>query len=196
VVVEHAVDLDVLLVLHDGGVVAHDVADPDPLEPLDPLTPVGRFTGLGVGSTVGDAETAAHLRVVGTVLSAAMLAGIASRALEVARAYALEREQFGVPIGSFQAVKHMLADMYVRSSLAQSETYAAAVVLGQNDAAAAKLLATDAAMANAAAAVQILGGMGFTWEMLPNYLLKRAWVLEHGFGTADEHALRVGEAIR
>jgi alkylation response protein AidB-like acyl-CoA dehydrogenase len=166
------------------------------LEPLDPLTPVGRYTGLGDGMPVGDAATAAHLRLVGTILSAAMLAGIAWRALEVARAYALEREQFGVPIGSFQAIKHMLADMYVRSTLAQSETYAAAVVQGDEDAAAAKLLATDAAITNAGDAVQVLGGMGFTWEMLPNYLLKRAWVLEHGFGTADEHALRVGAAVR
>ena len=142
------------------------------------------------------------LRLLGTVLSAALLVGVATRALDVARAYALERHQFGVPIGSFQAVKHMLADMYVRGGLAQSATYAAAAVAQQPDgddparaAAAAKLLAAEAAVANASTAVQVLGGMGFTWDMLPNHLLKRAWVLEQGFGAADDHALRLGATL-
>jgi len=113
----------------------------------------------------------------------------------VARAYALEREQFGAPIGSFQAVKHLLADMYVRSSLAQSETYAAAALEDPAAGAAAKVLAADAAIANAGTAVQVLGGMGFTWDMLPHYLLKRARVLEQSFGTADDHAGRLGSAL-
>jgi alkylation response protein AidB-like acyl-CoA dehydrogenase len=204
-VVEHAADVDVLLVLGDDGVVAHrtaDLAPPAPLDPLDPLTPVGRFTGLGPGTPVAGPEAAAELRVLGTVLGAALLVGLASRSLEVARAYALERQQFGVPIGSFQAVKHLLADMYVRHGLAQSATYAAAAVVqrpGDDDparaAAAAKLLAAEAAIDNASTAVQVLGGMGFTWDMLPNYLLKRAWVLEQAFGTADDHALHLGAAV-
>lgn len=210
VAVEHAADLDVLLVVGDDTVVAHDTADlaaPVALDPLDPLTPVGRFTDVPTadptdGRAVGGADTAAELRLLGTVLSAAQLAGTASRALDVARTYALEREQFGAPIGSFQAIKHILADMYLRSSLAQSATYAAAAVAQDPDgddpgraAASAKLLAADAAIANAGAAVQVLGGMGFTWDMLPNYLLKRAWVLEAGFGAGDEHALRLGDQV-
>ena len=204
-VVEHAADIDVLLVVDDDGVVAHRTADltpPTPLDPLDPLTPVGRFTGVAGGRTVGAADDATRLRRLGTVLSAALLVGVASRALEVARAYALERHQFGEPIGSFQAVKHLLADMYVRGGLAQSATYAAAAVVQQPDgddpgraAASAKLLAADAAIANASTAVQVLGGMGFTWDMLPNHLLKRAWVLEQGFGAADDHALHLGSTL-
>jgi alkylation response protein AidB-like acyl-CoA dehydrogenase len=97
--------------------------------------------------------------------------------------------------------------MYVRSGLAQSATYAAAAVLqdpGHDDtvraASAAKLLAGEAAIANASTAIQVLGGMGFTWDMLPNHLLKRAWVLEHSFGLADDHAASIGtrlvEALR
>ena len=201
-VVEHAGDIDVVLVVDDHGVVAHRTADldqPTPLDPLDPLTPVGRLTGLAGGRPVGDADAAAGLRLVGTVLNAALLVGVAARALEVARAYALERHQFGVPIGSFQAVKHLLADMYVRSSIAQSATYAAAAVLqdpGRDDprrsAAGAKLLAGEAAIANAGAAIQVLGGMGFTWDMLPNHLLKRAWVLEHEFGDVEQHEAELG----
>ena len=204
-VVEHAVDIDVLLVVDEDGVVAHrtaDLAPPNPLDPLDPLTSVGLFTGLAGGRPVGDADAASALRLLGTVLSAALLVGLATRALEVARAYAVDRHQFGVPIGSFQAVKHLLADMYVRGGLAQSATYAAAAVVHEPDgadparaAASAELLAAEAAIANASTAVQVLGGMGFTWDMLPHHLLKRAWVLEQGFGAADDHALGLGSAL-
>ncbi|HEY7070535.1 MAG TPA: hypothetical protein VH479_10490, partial [Acidimicrobiales bacterium] len=94
VVVEHAGDLDVLLAVHDDRVVAHETAglgEPEPLVPLDPLTPVGRYRGLGAGTELGDAEVAADLRRRGTLLTAAALAGVAGRALDVARAYALER---------------------------------------------------------------------------------------------------------
>jgi alkylation response protein AidB-like acyl-CoA dehydrogenase len=204
-VVEHAAEIDTILVVVGDDVVAHSTAElpaPTPLEPLDPLTTIGMFTGLRTGRIVGGAEAAARMRELGTVLSAALLLGVASRGLEVARSYALEREQFGVPIGSFQAIKHILADMYVRTVLAQSATYAASAVLddaGRDDAmraaATAKLVAGDAAIANASSAVQVLGGMGFTWDMLPNYLLKRAWVLEQGFGTADDHAMYLGSTM-
>jgi alkylation response protein AidB-like acyl-CoA dehydrogenase len=204
-VVEHAAELDALVVLRPGGVFlvpGDDLPPPQQLAPIDPLTPVGRFEAVPPGEQVGDGEAATRIRLLGTVLSAAMLLGLSVRALEVARAYALEREQFGVPIGSFQAVKHILADMYVRTAMARSSTYAAAAVVddpGIGDAArtvaAAKLLAGEAAIDNAGAAVQVLGGMGFTWDMLPHYLLKRAWVLEHAFGTTDAHALAIGSAL-
>jgi alkylation response protein AidB-like acyl-CoA dehydrogenase len=206
-VVEHAADVDVVLVVSESAVVAHrtdELTGPVELEPLDPTTPVGRFTGIAShrGEPLGDAGTAARVAMLGTVLSAAMLVGVATRALEVARSYALERSQFGAPIGSFQAVKHLLADMYVRANLAQSSTYAAAAIADdpsgaatERAAAGAKLLAADAAIANAGTAIQVLGGMGFTWAMLPNYLLKRAWVLEQSFGTVDEHALALGASL-
>ena len=204
-VVEHAPDLDLLLVVDDEQVMVHrtaDLAPPEPLLALDPLTPVGRFVDLGAGEPVADAAAVARLRRLGTVLAAAELVGIASRALETARAYALERQQFDVPIGSFQAIKHLLADRYVAVNLAQSSTYAAAAVLDDprgddpdRSASVAKLLATDAALDGAGTAVQVLGGMGFTWDMLPNHLLKRAWIREAGFGSADDHALRVGASV-
>jgi len=203
--VEHAAEIDVLLVVGDAGIRSHPTADltrPRELHPLDPLTPVGRFVDLPDGALLGDGVAAASVKALGTVLSAAMLTGVAARALEIAREYALQREQFGVPIGSFQAVKHLLADMYVRSTLAQSATYAAAAVLDgpaedevARSVAGAKVLAGQAALANASDAVQILGGMGFTWEMVTNHLLKRAWVLEQAFGTAHHHALHLGASL-
>lgn len=203
-VVEHPDDIDVLLVVDGDAIALHRTADlpaPGPLDPLDPLTPVGWFAGLPVGAPLavdvtGTDIDVAQLRRRGTVLSAALLAGLAGRALEVARAYALERHQFGVPIGSFQAVQHLLADMFVEANLAQSAVYAAAALADDDTSAArAKLLAGEAAVGNARTAVQVLGGMGFTWEMLPHRLLKRAWVLEQGFGTTDDHALRLGATL-
>jgi alkylation response protein AidB-like acyl-CoA dehydrogenase len=117
----------------------------------------------------------------------------------VARDYALTREQFNVPIGSFQALKHLMADMFVRAELARSATYAAASVIdnprvGDPERAVriAKVLAGEAALANSRAAVQILGGMGFTWAMPPHFLLKRSWVLESSFGTTEDHARPLG----
>jgi alkylation response protein AidB-like acyl-CoA dehydrogenase len=184
--------------LVDGG----ELPDPQPLVPFDPLTPVGGVDALPAGEQVGDAADGARLRLLGAALSAAMLLGVADRALDVARGYALERRQFGVPIGSFQAVKHILADMYVRTAQARSATYAAAAVIDDptggdpaRTVAGAKLLAGEAAVANAGAAVQVLGGMGFTWDMPPHYLLKRAWLLDQAFGTADDHALALGSGL-
>jgi alkylation response protein AidB-like acyl-CoA dehydrogenase len=205
VVVEHAAEIDVLLMLRDDGVflcAGSDLPAFAPLAPLDPLTPVGRAAALPPGVRVGDELDAERMRLVGTVLGAALLLGVADAALQTSRRYALEREQFGVPIGSFQAVQHMLADMYVRTTLARSATYAAAAVLDDPEigdatraSAAAKLLSGEAAVENARGAIQVHGGMGFTWEMPPNYLLKRAWVLEHVFGNADAHALALGARI-
>jgi alkylation response protein AidB-like acyl-CoA dehydrogenase len=203
VIVEHAGEIDSLLVLRSAGVfVCSDLPPFTSLAPLDPLTPVGRCDAVPTGTRVGDAEDAAQLRRVGTVLSAALLLGVSDAALEASRRYALEREQFGVPIGSFQAVQHILADMYVRTALARSATYAAAAVLDDPEigdpfraSAAAKLLAGEAALENAKAAIQVHGGVGFTWEMLPNYLLKRAWVLEQSFGDADSHAYSISTCI-
>ena len=205
VVVEHATGSDVVVVLHPDRVERCTPADLPPSiagEPLDPLTPATAYAELPTGAVVGDAEGARRIRRFGTVLAAAMLVGGAQGALDVASGYASERHQFGVPIGSFQAVKHLLADMYVRVELARAATYAAAAILDderagdpERAAGAAKLLAGDAGIANARTAVQVLGGMGFTWEMLPHYFLKRAWVLEHSFGTGEEHARALGDAV-
>ena len=205
ILVEHAPEIDALLVLRDDGVfvcAGDDLPAFEPVAPLDPLTPVGRAAVLPRGARVGDARAAIDARLAGTVLTAAMLLGVSDAALDASRRWALEREQFGVPIGSFQAVQHLLADMYVRTALARSATYAAAATLddpGIGDpiraSAAAKLLAGEAALENARVAIQVHGGMGFTWEMPPHYLLKRAWVLEHAFGDADAHALALGTAI-
>jgi alkylation response protein AidB-like acyl-CoA dehydrogenase len=205
VLVEHAVDIDALVVIHADRaelVGATDLDGAEPLDPLDPLTPVGRHHRVPTGQVVGNSELADDLRHQATVLTAALATGVAQAALDLARDYALERHQFDRPIASFQALKHMMADMYVRTGLARSSTYAAAAVLddpvvGHRERAVsgAKLLAGEAAGDNARAAIQILGGMGFTWEMPTNLMLKRAWVLEQSLGSATEHALAISDSL-
>src|SRR5262249_29168907 len=160
----------------------------EPRAGIDPTRPLAWLRLDGAGGERLDAEPAG-LRRIATVLLAAEAVGIAERTLEASVAHAKVRQQFGRPIGSFQAVKHRCADMAVRAEVARSLTTFAALALrdGQADAARhvreAKALAVDAALANAHDDVQNHGGMGFTWEADAHLYLKRAWVLEHQFGT-------------
>jgi len=205
VVVEHADESQVLVVLRgDRAEVCPlaDVARSGDGSPMDPLTPVGVLASVPAGTVVAEGAAVHRLRRDGRILAAASLVGGAQAVLDVARDYALGREQFGVPIGSFQAVKHILADMYVRVEVARAATYAAAAVAagkgdGDPDLAArtAKHLGGEAAVLNARAGVQVLGGMGFTWDMLPHYFLKRAFVLDLAFGTSSSHAAQLGAAV-
>ena len=195
---DYGQNLDMVIVLRDDGVFViprDDLGELEAVAPTDPLTPIGRARQLPRGTRVADRQVATEMRYLGTVLASALLLGIADRALQSAVAYAGSRQQFGRPIGSFQAIKHLLADMYVRTLLARSATYAAAAIADDREsgdfvvaASAAKLIATDAAIRNAKTCIQVHGGMGFTWEMIPHYLLKRAWVLEYAFGNRAEHA--------
>jgi alkylation response protein AidB-like acyl-CoA dehydrogenase len=204
-VIEHASESDVVVVVHDDRIERCDrAALPNAAahEPLDPLTPATAYADVPRGEVIGGPGEAQALRRIGTVLASSMLVGVAQGALDVASRYALERHQFGVPIGSFQAIKHLLADMYVRTELARSATYAAAAIYDDaragdivKAASTAKLLAGEAGLTNGRTAVQVLGGMGFTWETLPHYFLKRAWVLEQSFGTSDAHALALSDGL-
>ena len=146
----------------------------------------------GVDAVTLDAD-ATRLRRAATVLAAAEAVGVAERTLEASVAYAKVRQQFGKPIGSFQAVKHRCADMAVRAEVARSATTFAAVAVrdGEPDpdrhAHVAKALATAAAITNASENVQNHGGMGYTWEADAHLYLKRAWLLEHTLGTRAGH---------
>jgi alkylation response protein AidB-like acyl-CoA dehydrogenase len=135
--------------------------------------------------------------VHGAVLTAAMLTGIAERARDDSTAYAKYREQYGKPIGAFQAVKHRCADMALRAERAWAQTMVAALrIRGQGatatfEALAAKSVAADAAIVNARDNIQNHGGIGFTAEHSAHLLLKRGHVLEYAFGTGREHAERL-----
>jgi alkylation response protein AidB-like acyl-CoA dehydrogenase len=209
--VEHPDLAHTLALVRDDGIAvvgADSWGDLEHVEPLDPLTPVARLRAIPSGDRLGDGGAAAALRIEGTLLTSALLVGLADRALALARTHALEREQFDRPIGAFQAVQHLLADMYVRTMLARSGVYGAAALLDSGlegsgadraevatGVSSAKVVAADAAMANARACIQVHGGMGFTWEMMPHYLLKRTWVLEHSFGTTARHTESIAAAL-
>jgi hypothetical protein len=123
------------------------------------------------------------------VLMAFEQVGGADRALEMGRDYALDRIAFGRPIGSFQAVKHMLADMYVAATLARSNCYYGAWALSTNAgelpeaAAAARISATQAFQHCAKNNIQVHGGMGFTWEFDCHMYYRRANAVALGLGS-------------
>jgi alkylation response protein AidB-like acyl-CoA dehydrogenase len=159
---------------------------------IDPTRRLAAVTFDGAAAERLDADAGA-LRRRATVLVAAEAVGVAERTLELSVVYAKVREQFGRPIGAFQAVKHRCADMAVRAEVARAVTTFAAVAArdAEPDAAhhahVAKALAANAALANAADNVQNHGGMGYTWEADAHLFLKRAWLLEHAFGTRTAH---------
>ncbi|MFG2293962.1 acyl-CoA dehydrogenase family protein [Streptomyces sp. NPDC048603] len=163
--------------LPDGGWSRVGLPDGTATASVDPLTPLHRVAGAGV---------AGAYREQGALLTAALQLGSALRTVELAVAYAGEREQFGQPIGAFQAVKHLCAQMLVRAELARTAVYAAAVTGVPAETAAAKLLADEAAVRNARDCLQVHGGMGFTWEADVHLHLKRAWVRAEQWCTAAE----------
>ena len=195
--VEHPEALDRLLVLRPEGVQSLDARTLDfrPVAPaLDPLTPLGQLEALPAGELVASPADARRLRLEGAALAAAGLLGLAEGAREIAVAYAKRREQFGRPIGGFQAVKHLLADAFVREQAARAAVWAAGATLDQpavgdvaRAVASAKVVAGAAALQNARTCIQVHGGMGYTWQMPPHYYLKRAWVWELAFGVREEH---------
>jgi alkylation response protein AidB-like acyl-CoA dehydrogenase len=203
--VEHARAADHLVVLRDKGVfrVPCDELEGQGIEsPLDPLTPIDRVEMIPQGDQIGDALRSAEMRREGAVLVSAMRLGIAEATQELATAYASEREQFGRAVGSFQALKHILADCFVRQELARAAVYAAGVRLDDSKlegreraVSAAVLIAGEAAMKNARACIQVHGGMGFTWENPAHYYLKRAWVLENAIGSSAEFAESLAQMI-
>jgi alkylation response protein AidB-like acyl-CoA dehydrogenase len=123
------------------------------------------------------------------VLMAFEQVGGSDRALEMGRDYALDRIAFGRPIGSFQAVKHLLADMYVSATLARSNSYYGAWALSTNAselpeaAAAARISATQAFQHCAKNNIQVHGGMGFTWEFDCHMFYRRANATALGLGS-------------
>ncbi len=205
ILIEHFESLDVLIGLRPDGLFRLDPRSLDAAEvevPLDPLTPLHHVESLPEGERIGDAEAAARMRLEGAAIVSGQLLGIAEGTLELANAYAKERVQFGRPIGGFQAVKHMLAEMFVKQEAARAGAYNAGATLDTPEVAdveravsAAKLTAGEAAIRNSRTCIQVHGGMGFTWEVMAHYYFKRAWVLENSFGTQDEHAERIAAIL-
>jgi alkylation response protein AidB-like acyl-CoA dehydrogenase len=171
-----------------GRLVEPADAEVAPLELIDATRSFARVSAPG-----GDpltAETGMHRAMVAL---AGELTGVAQRAMEMAVEYARERRQFGRPIGSYQAVSHRCAQMLYDVEESRSLTYYAAWCAGAEPeslplaAHMAKARASDAAWSVAASALQVFGGIGFTWEHDLQFWLKRARVDGQLIGTAGGH---------
>ncbi|MEU5036994.1 acyl-CoA dehydrogenase family protein [Streptomyces rubiginosohelvolus] len=187
------------------------VAAARPVRSTDPLTPLHRAPAGAKPAPAAPERTrataerapaaterapahAGRFRFEAALLTAAEQLGSAARTTEAAVQHAGDREQFGSPIGSFQAVKHLCADMLARTEPARAAVYAAAVTGDPVEIAAAKLLADEAAVRNARDCLQIHGGMGFTWEADVHLHLKRAWLRAASWltGAGAEELLAAG----
>ncbi|MFF3571847.1 acyl-CoA dehydrogenase family protein [Nocardia jiangxiensis] len=178
----------------------------DPLEPLDHSTPLAGVECAGVRVPAEHVfEPGYAVRDLAAVLVAAEAAGIAGWCLETATEYAKVREQFGRKIGEFQAVKHICAWMLCRAELiravAADAAAAASVDQGRNPelpiaAAIAMTISLDAAVQTAKDCIQVLGGIGFTWEHDAHFYLRRAIALRQLLGGSGSWRARVTELVR
>jgi alkylation response protein AidB-like acyl-CoA dehydrogenase len=189
-----ASDASIVLEVEPGGARLFSVDDLTEITVeacIDDATRLATAAGDRITPIAVVAGAALHQR--GTVLVAAMLAGIAEATRDRAVAYAKVREQYGQPIGAYQAIKHPCADMAVRAEAAGAQALFAAVCVGEGradagfQASAAKVVAADAAIRNAAATVQIHGGIGFTFECDAHLFVKRAHVLDQLLGDSRAH---------
>jgi alkylation response protein AidB-like acyl-CoA dehydrogenase len=137
----------------------------------------------------------------GAGLLAAELLGVAQRCLDMTLAYVKQRRQFARQVGSFQAVKHRLADVWVRVGQARAASRYAADCLARSDrdaevaVALAKSYCSEVAVHAAQECVQLHGGIGFTWEHPAHLYLKRAKADSVGFGTADQHRAALARMV-
>ncbi|WP_338897620.1 acyl-CoA dehydrogenase [Streptomyces sp. TG1A-60] len=173
--------------LDEADAVVGDAAGAVVVRSVDPLTPLHRVPAAGSSARPDDLLV---------LLTAAEQLGTAVRACEAAVQHARTREQFGRPVGAFQAVKHLCAELLARVEVARAAVYAAAVTADPVDIAAARLLADEAAVRGARDCLQVHGGMGFTWEADVHLCLKRAWVrAERGGSLAESEELLAGELL-
>lgn len=166
--------------------------DGEALDSVDPLRILTKGDGLSDDP---------HLLNLGALMAAAQLVGQAEAMLDQAIEYAKVREQFGQPIGGFQAIKHQLADVAVALEFARPVLWRAAQAMDDGIKSAdlhvshAKLAATDAAYLSAETAIQVHGAMGYTYEVDLHFWMKRSWALAGAWGSRGFHQQRVDAAI-
>jgi alkylation response protein AidB-like acyl-CoA dehydrogenase len=202
--VPYAPSADVAVVLADDGVYAQELTEKPAREPAMDLTRELGWLQFDVRAArrIGDADARTRLLDRGATYTSADLLGSASRALDMAVEYAKDRVQFGKPIGSFQAVKHRCADMLVDVEGMRSTVYWAAWCIGAGDADAsiaattAKIWCGDASKRVMASALQVHGGIGFTWEHDLHFFLKRSQLDQLAFGDASAHRERLASLLR
>ncbi len=206
--VPQAMDADVLLVLAraDRGPVLVLVPRDAPgvsIRAHEDIDPSSAFCEVTFASVQLDESAALgpgavdRLLDVAATLYAGLQVGIAARMMDTAVEYAKTRTQFGQPIGAFQAIKHRCADMAVSLEAARSAVYYAFWAVAEDApdraraASMAKSYCGEVARSICSEAIQVHGGMGFTWELGLHRFLRRARVLDHGFGDGAFHNERI-----
>ena len=189
-----------LHVLDGAQTAVTPVASLDPTRRLGlPVWEPSAATALATGDAARTALATSADRAA--VVSGAELLGLADAMIELTAAYAEDRHQFGRPIGSFQAVKHLLADARVLLEVARPVVYGAAWALdvgvpdASRSASAAKAYASDAATEAARVSLQVHGAIGYTWESDLHLFLKRAWALGEAWGSAADHRARLLQSL-
>jgi alkylation response protein AidB-like acyl-CoA dehydrogenase len=174
------------------------VADGAGVEPVDAIDPTRRYGRLGQGGDAlpGDAGGAIDRALVAV---SAELVGLCQRGLDMTVAYVKERKQFGVPVGVFQAVQHRAAQMLLDTEGGRAATYYAAWTADANPdelamaAAMAKAWTSEAGRSTASAAIQLHGGIGFTWEADVHWLFKRTQLDSAFLGAGSAHRARTAQ---
>jgi alkylation response protein AidB-like acyl-CoA dehydrogenase len=197
--VADAADADVIVLVEAGAprLVARADADVEPVGAIDPTRRYARVRGDGPAL---DGDVAGALGRAGAAVAAEVV-GVCQRALDMTVAYVSERKQFGVPVGSFQAVGHRCAQMLLHTEGARSAAYFAAWAAD----AAPERLAEACGLACAAAgeagvevtgsAIQAHGGIGFTWEADVHWLFKRAQLDAALLGSGSRHRIALARGV-
>jgi len=170
---------------------------------FDPTAPAYAVELAGAPVVAGPfgGDAVRRMTTIATLLAAAEAVGAAGRMLDDACGYAAERRQFGRTIGSFQALRHLLADMYVRQASSWSSVLYAAAALDEDAAEAprtvsiAKAYVSRAAREVAHGAIQVFGGIAVTAEHPAHRFLRRIAVRERQFGDAAHHERELGRAL-
>jgi alkylation response protein AidB-like acyl-CoA dehydrogenase len=195
----------ILVVARNAVFVVHSKAPGLKISPMSAMDLTRKLYVVEFSNTpaeeIGPATDLQRAFDVATAALAAELVGGMQRSLEVTVEYAKTRKQFGKPIGTFQAVQHQCADMYLETESSRSAVYYAGWALEENspDAAAAvsiaKMYASDAGRTVGNRSIQIHGGMGFTWENDLHLYYRRAKASETAFGDATFHRERIASMV-
>ncbi len=191
----------VIVLIEDDGsgrLVMPEDADVSPLETIDPTRSAARVSASDAGEAIEHGCPGLGRALVAV---SSELVGVSERALEMTVEYVKDRKQFGVPVGAFQAVSHRCAQMLLDTERARAATAQAAWSADANPdglaeaAAMAKAAASDAGREVTAGAIQMHGGIGFTWEADVHWLYKRAQLDSALLGGASRHRARLAEIL-
>ena len=178
--VQDADQCDHFIATHTEGasLIGKDEVDITPLQSIDPLRKVFKVSHAAEGCPLSDRN--------GAILSAAQICGLTRRIIDISVEYAKDREQFGQPIGAFQAIKHHLANVHTQLEFTRPTVFLAALQ-GGRAVHQAKIAAAETGILAAETGIQVHGGMGYTYEVNLHLFMKRIWAVSAEWGDKNDH---------